>query len=135
MRTPLFDRKAREMITKPRVTAPSDLKTRGKALWRGVIGTYVLDLAETALLHELCRTADELDALAAAMVDQSPVVAGSQGQPRANPLLAEIRQHRRVAETLVVGLALPVDGETIGRRRSVNAKAAAHARWRQGKGA
>ena len=93
------------MTTKPRITVPSDLKERGKALWRGVIGAYVLDPAETALLHELCRTADELDALTAAMADQSPVVAGSQGQPRAHPLLAEIRQHRRVAETLGVGLA------------------------------
>ncbi|MGA7055363.1 MAG: hypothetical protein WBZ37_29700 [Mycobacterium sp.] len=123
------------MTTKPRITAPSDLKTRGKGLWRGVIGTYVLNAAESAILHELCRTDDELDVLAAAMADQEPVVAGSQGQPRPNPLLAEIRQHRRVAEALVVGLALPVDGETVGRPRSVNATAAAHARWRQGKGA
>ena len=100
-----------------------------------MIGQYTLDPAEGELLHELCRTTDELDTLAAAMADQAPVVAGSQGQPRPNPLLAEIRQHRRVAEALVVGLALPVDGETVGRRRSVNATAAAHARWRQGRGA
>lgn len=123
------------MTTKPRKAAPSDLQTRGKGLWRSVVGKYVLDPAETALLHELCRTADELDALTAAMADQSPVVAGSQGQPRANPLLAEIRHHRRLAETLTVALALPVDGETTGRRRSVNAKAAANARWRHGRGA
>ena len=123
------------MTAKPRKSIPSNLKVRGKDLWRSVVGTYVLDPAETALLHELCRTSDELDALTAAMADQSPVVAGSQGQPRANPLLAEIRQHRRLAETLAAALALPVDGETIGRRRSANAKAAAHARWRHGKGA
>jgi hypothetical protein len=120
---------------KPRKTAPSDLKSRGRALWRSVVGKYVMDPAETALLHELCRTADELDALTVAMADQSPVVEGSQGQPRANPLLAEIRQHRKLAETLALALALPVDGETIGRRRSTNAKAAAHARWRHGRGA
>ncbi len=123
------------MTTKPRKPAPCDLKARGKALWRSVIGTYVLDPAETALLHELCRTADELDVLTSAMAEASPVVAGSQGQPRANPLLAEIRQHRKLAETLAIALALPVDGETIGTRRSVNAKAAAQARWRHGKGA
>lgn len=123
------------MNAKPCTTALGDLKARGRALWRNVMGKYVLDPAETALLHELCRTADELDALTAAMADQSPVVEGSQGQPRAHPLLAEIRQHRRVAENLAVALALPVDGESIGRRRSANAKAAAHARWRNGKGA
>jgi hypothetical protein len=123
------------VTTKPRKTAPSDLKGRGKALWRSVVGKYALDPAETALLHELCRTADELDALTAAMADQSPVVEGSQGQPRAHPLLAEIRQHRKLAETLAISLALPADGETIGTRRSVNARAAAQARWRNGKGA
>jgi hypothetical protein len=112
------------VTTKPRKPPPSDLKARGKALWRNVFGTYVLDPAETALLHELCRAADELDALTAAMADESPVVEGPQGQPRPHPLLAEIRQHRRLAETLAVALALPVDGETIGHRRSNNARTA-----------
>jgi hypothetical protein len=119
----------------PGKSPPDDLETRGKALWCSVVGKYVLDPAETALLHELCRTADELDVLTAAMVDQPPVVVGSQGQPRANPLLAEIRQHRRLAESLAVALALPVDGESIGRRRSTNAKIAANARWRHRRGA
>lgn len=123
------------MNTKPRITAPNDLKARGKTLWHSVIGKYALDPAESALLHELCRTADELDALTAVMADQSPVVEGSQGQPRANPLLAEIRLHRKLAETLANSLALPVEGETIGQRRSQNARAAAHARWRHGRGA
>jgi hypothetical protein len=45
------------------------------------------------------------------------------------------RQHRRLAETLAVALSLLVDGETIGQRRSVNARFAANARWRNGKGA
>jgi hypothetical protein len=119
------------VTAKPREPAPSDLKERGKILWRNIFGTYVLDPAETALRHELCRTADELDALTAAMADQSPVVEGSQGQPRANPLLAEIRRHRKLAESL----ALPIGGETIGNRRSSNAKKAANARWRNGRGA
>jgi hypothetical protein len=123
------------MTAKPRTTAPSDLKARGRALWGNVTGKYVLDPAETALLHELCRTADELDALTAAMADQSPVVEGSQGQPPAHPLLAEIRQHRKLAETQAISLALPADGETIGTRRSTNTRAAAQARWRNGKGA
>jgi hypothetical protein len=123
------------MTTKPRVTAPSDLKGRGKALWRSIIERYTLDPAETALLLELCRTTDELDVLTAMMATQSPMVVGSQGQPRPNPLLGEIRAHRRVAEKLVVGLALPAEGQTVGQRRSLNAAAAANARWRHGKGA
>ncbi|OBA83693.1 hypothetical protein A9W99_07490 [Mycobacterium sp. 1164966.3] len=41
-----------------------------------MVAKYVLDPTETALLHELCRTADELDALTAAIADESPGVVG-----------------------------------------------------------
>jgi hypothetical protein len=116
-------------------TPPGDLEKRGKAIWNSIVKTYQLNPAETALLHELCRTADELDTLMAAMAEQSPLVTGSQGQPRPNPLLNEIRLHRKVAESLAVSLALPLDGESIGQRRSVNARAAANMRWRHGRGA
>src|ERR1700757_775336 len=99
------------MTAKSSKAPPSDLKTRGKAIWRNITGKYELDPAEMALLHELGRTADELDALTAAMAESSPVVEGSRGQPRAHPLLDEIRQHRKLAESLATSLALPIEGE------------------------
>jgi hypothetical protein len=39
---------------------PANLRTRGKALFRAIVAGFRLDPAETALLHELCRTVDEV---------------------------------------------------------------------------
>lgn len=122
-------------MEKPRTVPPRDLDAHGKRVWRAVMGVYVLDPAEVLLLHELCRTADELDRLTAKMVLEEPLVEGSQGQPKAHPLLGEIRAHRKLAETLALALALPADGETVGHRRSVSAAKAANARWNRGRGA
>lgn len=104
-------------------------------MWREVTSGYVLDPAELALLAALCRTVDELDRLTAAMKDAEPVVEGSTGQPKSHPLLGEIRLHRKLAESLSAALALPVVGESVGRKRSAGARIAAQARWRNGKGA
>lgn len=114
---------------------PAGLKARGRSVWREITAVYVLDPAETALLVELCRTVDELDRLTAAMAEESPVVEGSTGQPKAHPLLGEIRLHRKLAESLSAALALPVAGESVGRKRSTGARIAAQARWKNGKGA
>jgi hypothetical protein len=59
------------------------------------------------------------------------VVAGSTGQLKAHPLIGEIREHRKLAESLARALALPLEGETVGRIRSPSAKAAANVRWRR----
>jgi len=71
--------------------------------------------------------------LKAALKTTKAVVRGSRGQPRANPLLPELRNHRKLADQLVVALGLPVDGEAVGRRRSAQAKQAADSRWRKTK--
>ena len=113
--------------------APRDLAEAGKALWRSLTREFEFNSAELALLHELCCTTDEIADLKAALAATRPVVKGSKGQPRANPLLAELRQHRKLADQLVIALGLPVDGESVGRRRSAQAKQAADTRWRKSK--
>lgn len=115
-------------------TTPKGLKSRGRACWRAVTTEFELDPAERELLRELCVTLDEIDALATALRTSELVVEGSRGQPRTNPLLGELRTHRKLADALVLSLALPLDIESVGARRSGQARQAARARWRNGKG-
>jgi hypothetical protein len=110
---------------------PRGLNGPGKVLWRAVTAEFGLNPAELGVLHELCRTTDELDFMSSVLAEESPVVVGSKGQPRAHPLLSEIRQHRRLVDQLVVALGLPLPTEAVGRRRSAAAKQAADARWRK----
>ena len=109
--------------------APRGLKASGKALWVKVAGDYELSPGELAVLEQACRTQDELDVLATAVAGQTAMVTGSQGQPKANPLFAEIRQHRKLLDTLVNSLALPMPEEMEGRPRSTTARRAARQRW------
>jgi hypothetical protein len=114
---------------------PKDLRDNGITLWRKVLGEYQLNAAEESMLHQLCATMDEIADLKAALAASKPIVKGSKGQMRANPLLPTLVAHRKLADQLVTALALPVEGEVIGRRRSAQAKAAADARWRKPKSA
>jgi phage terminase small subunit len=107
---------------------PRDLDKAGKALWRTITRENSFDAAEFALLHLLCRTIDVLERIALDLSDMGVVVAGSTGQPRVNPLLAEQREQIRVADQLVQALAIPVPGEAAGQRRSGAAKAVAKTR-------
>jgi hypothetical protein len=122
-------------MTTPRRSkpAPRDLGEPGKVLWRNLTQEFDFNSAELTVLHQLCCTTDEITDLKAALATSSPVVKGSRGQPRANPLLAELRNHRKLADQLVVALSLPVEGEAVGRRRSAQAKQAVDARWRRTK--
>lgn len=110
---------------------PEDLLAPGVKLWKAVHTEFDPNAVELQLLYELCRTTDELDRMSRAVALESPVVPGSKGQPRAHPLLTEIRQHRRLVDQLVVALGMPLEDETVGRRRSAAAKQSADARWRK----
>ncbi len=112
-------------MTKPK--APADLAAPGAALWRDTTALYDLSPPEMRLLGEACRTADELARLRAVLVDADPMVTGSTGQPRPNPLFDEVRRHREALAKLIAALDLPADSEPV--TTSDKARQAARARW------
>jgi hypothetical protein len=109
---------------------PPGLNDDGIRIWTAVMESYSCDPVELELLAALCRSVDEL--AEKALADADPLVYGDRGQiPKANPLLNEVRLHRRTIEQLSLALALPLPGETAGRRRSAQARQAVNARWTQ----
>jgi phage terminase small subunit len=116
---------------------PSDLAARGRGrrFWKRVVGEWDCSPAEFELLAEACRTLDELDALRRAVAKQGATVAGSQGQPRAHPALAELRQGRGELRRLLEALGIPAplaaaaEGQGVVSLTSRRAQRAARARW------
>jgi hypothetical protein len=108
---------------------PAGLGPSGRALWRQVHAAYGLNPAETLMLTELCRVADRLDRIEHELAGAPLIVEGSTGQPRSHPLLGEQRAQMRLAESLARSLALPMPGESVGRRRSPSARENAMQRW------
>ena len=73
-----------------------------------------------------------LPLLEAELRRSSLVVAGYAGQPRPNPLLKIIQDHRLLLRRLVDSLALPDEAEESGLRPGQrHARAAARGRWRE----
>ena len=96
---------------------PTGLSAAGRALWLAVVGEFVLTPAELEVLRQAVRTADEVDRLERA-VRKLPelTVRGSTGQPRAHPLLAEMRSHRLLLERLCGSLNLSDEDQVSGLR-------------------
>jgi hypothetical protein len=113
---------------------PPGLAASGSALWRDTLAEFELSGPELALLGEACRVADRLAEIAAELGSAELTVAGSTGQPRPHPLLAEARSQARLLDQLVRALALPGPGEQVGQRRSPSAREAANVRWMREKG-
>jgi hypothetical protein len=110
---------------------PSGLKAPGRKLWLSVIDKYVLTAAEVEMLGQACRTADELDRLERAVRRLSELtVRGSTGQPKAHPLLEEVRRHRVLLERLTSALCLPDEDQEVGLRPGQkHGRRAIQARW------
>lgn len=106
-------------------------QSRGAALQEQVLDRYELSPAESLTLEQAATVVDELERLQGELAESPVTVPGSRGQPRANPLLNEVRAHRRVLDALLRSLALPVEGEVVGRVRSPRHSAAARERWRR----
>ncbi|BCQ09609.1 hypothetical protein JMUB5695_03058 [Mycobacterium heckeshornense] len=68
---------------------------------------------------------DEIATLKHELADMGYVTMGSRNQPRVNPILSALDQHRKTADQLVVSLALPMEGEILGQRRGPAAKQSA----------
>ncbi|MZE56157.1 hypothetical protein GTY86_33785 [Streptomyces sp. SID5770] len=111
-------------------TQPEGLGDAGRALWDEINATYELAPDELALLGQTCRTLDELESIGAALAAGPAVVEGSMGQPKASALFAEARAHRLVLAKLLDQLALPADGEDVGKTPAQErASKAASVRW------
>jgi len=111
---------------------PSGLKAPGRKLWLSVADRYVLTAAEVEMLGQACRTADELDRLERAVRQLSELtVRGSTGQPKAHPLLEEVRRHRVLLERLTGALCLPDEDQEVGLRPGQkHGRRAIQARWK-----
>jgi hypothetical protein len=114
---------------------PADLAAEGSALWSAVLAEMTEDeleptAQERRYLLDACREADVIASIAAAFAGEPHVVKGSQGQPVAHPLLAELRQHRATLSQLLarVKTTEPVASEP-HRWTSTDARNAANARW------
>lgn len=110
---------------------PDGLETAGRQLWDSVTATFVLNAGEIAILGQACRTSDEITLLEAELRSSSLVVAGYSGQPRPNPLIKVLQDHRLLLRRLVDSLALPDADEESGMRPGQkHARRAARGRWR-----
>jgi hypothetical protein len=84
-------------------------RSRGAAFKDAVTARYELQEHELALLDEIARTMDDLDALAARVETAGHIIAG-----RVNPALVEARQMRIALARLVAALRLPEDEDSEG---------------------
>jgi P27 family predicted phage terminase small subunit len=107
---------------------PSHLGKVGKTKWRNLIAEFDFFGAEFDVLELYCADFDTLARIDAELATMGVVVAGSEGQPVVNPLLKERRETVKQIDALAMSLALPVEGEEYGRRRSGAARAAAKTR-------
>lgn len=110
--------------------SPAGLKAAGRRLWRSVTSVYDLDADEAELLRQAARCADELEDLRAALADGEPVVSGSTGQLRPNPLYAQLRAHRETLARLLRGMDLPDEAAERPSAASLRASDAASRRWK-----
>ena len=91
--------------------APAGSKTSGKRLWRSILAEYELEEHELALLREMVRTVDELDALAGAVDRDGLMVAGPGLAKRVHPAAVEARQARIALARLAAAMRLPAGDE------------------------
>lgn len=108
----------------PQLRPPKGLAKAGRALWREATKQYVFDPAEAAVLLQMCRISDHLEALEAHLAAESSdfsshsaLVKGSRGQPVVNPVLQEIRLQSLALAKLAVALDLPEPKASTSRRK------------------
>lgn len=104
---------------------PSHLGKVGKAKWRNLTAEFSFSAHEFDVLELYAADFDVLARIDAELATMGVVVAGSEGQPVPNPLLRERRETIKQIDALAMSLALPVEGETQGTRRTGAARAKA----------
>jgi len=109
--------------------APEGLGERSLELWTKITEEHILRVDELYVLEAACREIDLIDRMETHQKDASLIGTGSQGQPVAAPLIAELRQHRKTFTDFMRQLHLPdVDGRA-AQSTSDKARMAANVRW------
>lgn len=84
---------------------PSDLGSTGSDIWHELLHERKLGATHLALVHNLCRCADNLDTFAAGYADNL-VTRDDMGAEVANPLLVEFRQQLLALRQILKDLGL-----------------------------
>jgi len=115
------------------VKPPRNLGERGQELWDSIAPpVYELRPDELRILADACREADLVERLYEDLEKESLRAQGYNGQPVADPVLSEIRQHRALLNTLLKSLKIPDTAGGAARKQahtSEQARMAARARW------
>lgn len=114
-------------------TASDDAESAGTVFMGQMMDAYEFEPHEMALLVSAASTLDEIDAMERALSISGPVVTGSTGQDRVNPLIPALANHRltllRTLRQLNIEsepAAMPTADQ---RQRSAKARHAASVRW------
>lgn len=87
------------------------------------------DEREAALIEIARRAANDIEALEMALAEQGPMVTGSTGQQRLNPIFAELRQQRQGLAKILSQIKMPDEGMGGASGTSAVKSRAAKARW------
>ena len=120
-------RRCRDMAGKRRPSTPSDLKERGRALWRQIVADHDLDAPGLEVLREACRVADLCDDLRETIDVAGLIDRGSREQERISPAVGELRRQQHLLAQLLAQLDLE-DGR-VESTTTVRARKAARSRW------
>jgi hypothetical protein len=112
--------------------APVGLGPSGRKFWRAVLSAYELKPGELVILERACRCLDRLARIDDLVThpDIRPMIKGSVGQLRPNPLYAMAAEQEKLLDVLVRSLALPFPDEQEGKRQNPQQREAAQTRWR-----
>lgn len=116
-------------MAKPAI--PAKLGEKARQYWASIADVYELDAHEWRILEDICREIDLVEAMQDALEGADLTVRGSQGQPVANPIVQEVRQHRAIIKSLMASLKLPDDDGRQAAATSEKARMAANARWKR----
>lgn len=88
---------------------------------------WYFDAKDLALLETAQRIANRIDDLEAELERTGLIVAGSTGQPKLSPVVAEVRLQQATLARVLDAVHLPVEGGT--ERKSARHSRAARTRW------
>ncbi len=94
---------------------PEGLDRAGAELWDAIVGDvavgWTLDARDLALLEAAARAADHAAELETAVDRDGLMIAGSKGQQRLHPAVAEARAQRQLMTTLIARVEIAPEGQ------------------------